>query len=140
MRRTLPRVSFHETCTLHDTTNRGPRKHATGMHCSIAVVPRVITHVKMKLQLSGTVYYFSTNKNNCIIAWIESWKSESFTGTYVRSYLYTCNLMSNDTFTAKIYYVLVLHMCILYNLRVIRNFCGIMDSWDCRNTVLNYTA
>ena len=54
--RELPRdVHFHETCTLHDTTNRGPRKHATGMNCSIAVVPRVITRVKMKLQLSGTV-------------------------------------------------------------------------------------
>ena len=59
MRRTLPRVSFHKTCTLHDMTNRGPRKHATGMHCSIAVVPRVITHVKMKLQLSGTVVEIS---------------------------------------------------------------------------------
>ena len=31
------------TCTLHDTSKRGPHKHVMGMHCSIAVVPRKIT-------------------------------------------------------------------------------------------------
>ena len=59
MRRVLPRVCCHETCTLHDTSKRGPRKHVTGMHCSIVVVPRKITCVKMKLQLSGTVILVS---------------------------------------------------------------------------------
>ena len=56
-RRVLPRVCCHETCTLHDTSKRGPRKHVTGMHCSIVVIPCKIKHVKMKLQLSGTVYH-----------------------------------------------------------------------------------
>ena len=55
MRCVLPRVCCHETCTLHDTSKHGPGKHVTGMHCSIVMVPREITHVKMKLQLSGTV-------------------------------------------------------------------------------------
>ena len=54
-RHVLSRLYFHEMCTLHDTSKRGPRKHVTGMHCSIAVVPRKITRGKMKLQLSGTV-------------------------------------------------------------------------------------
>ena len=54
-RHVFPHVYFHETCTLHDTSKRGPRKHVTGMHCSIAVVPRKIMRGKMKLQLSGTV-------------------------------------------------------------------------------------
>ena len=39
--RVLPHVCFHETCTLHATSKRGPRKHVTGMQCSILVVPRV---------------------------------------------------------------------------------------------------
>ena len=51
----FPRMYFHKTCTLHDTSKCGQRKHVTGMHCSIVVVPRKITHGKMKLQLSGTV-------------------------------------------------------------------------------------
>ena len=54
--RVFPCVYFHETCTLHDTSKHGPHKYITGMHCSIVVVPRKITHEKMKLQLSGTVY------------------------------------------------------------------------------------
>ena len=54
-RRVFPCVYFHEMCTLHDTSKRGPRKHVTGMHCSIAVVPHKITRGKTKLQLSGTV-------------------------------------------------------------------------------------
>ena len=49
----LPRVCFHEMCTLHDTSKRGPRKHVTRMH--FVVVPHKITCVKMKLQLSSTV-------------------------------------------------------------------------------------
>ena len=58
-RRVFPRMYFHETCTLHDTSKRGPRKHLTGMHCSIAVVPRKMTRGKMKLQLSGTVLFIT---------------------------------------------------------------------------------
>ena len=54
-RRVFPRVYFHETCTLHDTSKCGPRKHVTGMQCSIVVVPRKITCGKRKLQLNGTV-------------------------------------------------------------------------------------
>ena len=46
---------FHDTCTLHDTSKRGPRKHITGIHCGIVVVPHKITHRKIKLQLSGTI-------------------------------------------------------------------------------------
>ena len=45
----LPRVYLHETCTLHGMSKCGPRKHLTGMQCSILVVPHVITRVKMKL-------------------------------------------------------------------------------------------
>ena len=56
MRHVLPRMCCHETCTLDDTSKRGPRKHITGIHCSIVVVPHEITHVKMQLQLSGTVF------------------------------------------------------------------------------------
>ena len=56
-RRLLPRMSIHETCTLHDTSKHGPCKHIMGMHCGIVVVPCKITCVKMKLQLSGTVVY-----------------------------------------------------------------------------------
>ena len=55
MRHVLPCVCGHETCTLHDTNKRGPHKQVMGMHCSIVVVPREITRVKMKLQLSGTI-------------------------------------------------------------------------------------
>ena len=54
-RHVFPRVYFHKTCTLHDTSKRGPCKHVTGMHCSIVVVPRKIMCGKMKLQLSGIV-------------------------------------------------------------------------------------
>ena len=60
MRCVFPRMYFHDTCTLHDTSKHGPRKHITGMYCSIAVVPRKITRGKMKLQLSSTV----TKDNN----------------------------------------------------------------------------
>ena len=56
-RRVFPHVYFHEACTLHDMSKRGPRKHVTGMHCSIVVVPRKIMREKMKLQLSGTVVH-----------------------------------------------------------------------------------
>ena len=52
----FPRMYFHETCTLHTTSKHGLRKHVMGRQYSILVVPHEITHVKMKLQLSGTIY------------------------------------------------------------------------------------
>ena len=63
MRRVLPRAYCHNTCTLHDTSKHGPRKHVTGMHCSIAVVLHKIMCVKMKLRLSSIVHtdYVSYN-------------------------------------------------------------------------------
>ena len=42
-------------CALYGTSKRGPHKHVTGKHCSIVMVPCVITCVKMKLQLSDSV-------------------------------------------------------------------------------------
>ena len=62
-RHVFPRVRFHETCTLHDMSKRGPHKHVMRMHCSIAVVPHKITRGKMKLQLSGTVIAKETYLN-----------------------------------------------------------------------------
>ena len=66
----LPHMCCHETCTLHNTSKRGPHKHVTGMHCSIVVVPCKITHVKMKLQLSGTVLTYGTYTNTFNIKYV----------------------------------------------------------------------
>ena len=61
----------HEKQTLHDTSKRGPRKHVMEMHCSVVVVPHEIMRVKMKLQLSGTV--FSCSCITCVLQIILSY-------------------------------------------------------------------
>ena len=40
---------WSEVQTLHAISKRGPRKHVTGMQCSILVLTCMITRVKMKL-------------------------------------------------------------------------------------------
>ena len=67
MRGVLPHVCCHETCTLHDTSKRGPCNRVTGMHCSIIVETRKVMHVKMKLQLSSTIINFQTHVDKCLL-------------------------------------------------------------------------
>ena len=81
----LPCVCFHETCTLHTMSKCGPRKHVTKMQCSILVVPRVITRVKMKLLLSSTVYVI-----------LHTVYTEIFEFTY-----FTVNLLSTEFLIPK---------------------------------------
>ena len=73
-----------ETCTLHNTSTCGPCKQITGLHCSIVVVPCEIMYVKMKVQLSGTVYAnIRTHLHTCTaITWLHS--------TYMYSSHYIC--------------------------------------------------
>ena len=72
----VPRVYFHvctyfyETCTLHATSKHGPRKHVTGRQCSILMVPRVITRVNFKLQLSGTIIVAHRQTVTCWLCWL----------------------------------------------------------------------
>ena len=86
----LPRdVYFHEMCASlrrvhYMTPEHGPHKHVTGMHCSIVVVTCIITCVKMKLQLSSSIYEHSLTNV------LQHWYMKHFViilTTYFRTFL-----------------------------------------------------